>query len=191
MVFSNGRSTHFMSTLSALLVIDVQVGLVAGEVPTYRSDEMLGNIAGLLAKARALHTPVVFMQHESEPGSLLETNTEAWQIHPTVTPLDDEIVLSKRASDSFYETGLQRELEARGVTQLVITGCRTEACVDTTCRVAVSRGYDVTLVQDAHSTIDSDVLTAEQIVAHHNVTLDDFGNNEHVIVLKRASEVEF
>ena len=180
-----------MSTVRALLVIDVQVGLIAGEDPAYHKDEVLENIAGLLAKARATHMPVVFMQHESDPGSLLEAGTAAWQIHPDVAPLGDELVLSKRASDSFYETVLQKELEARDVTHLVITGCKTEACVDTTSRVAVSRGYDVTLVQDAHSTTDSDVLTAEQIVAHHNDTLDDFGNDEHAIVLKRASEIEF
>src|SRR5713226_8023088 len=163
MVFSNGRSTHFMSTVSALLVIDVQVGLIAGKDPAYRSDEVLENIAGLLAKARATRMPVIFMQHESDPGSLLEAGTAAWQIHPAIAPLGNEIVLSKRASDSFYETVLQKELETRGVTHLIITGCKTEACVDTTSRVAVSRGYDITLVQDAHSTTDSDVLTAVQI----------------------------
>jgi nicotinamidase-related amidase len=64
-------------------------------------------------------------------------------------------------------------------------------CIDTTCRHATTLGYDVTLASDAHTTINSDILTAAQIVAHHNETLDDFGNDEHVIVLKASSEIAF
>lgn len=64
-------------------------------------------------------------------------------------------------------------------------------CVDTTSRVAISRGYDVTLVRDAHTTSDSEVLTAAQIVAHHNYTLDDFGTDEHVIVTKATQDIIF
>ena len=180
-----------MSTDTALLVIDVQVGLIDGPEPAYRRDEVLGNIAGLLSKARATETPVIFVQHEGEPGGSLEPGAPGWQIHPTIAPHDGETIVYKRASDSFYETPLQEILQAQGIKHLVITGCRTEMCVDTTSRIAISRGYDVTLVKDAHSTTDSDVFSAEQIVAHHNYTLDDFGTDEHVIVTKDANEVEF
>ena len=180
-----------MSTDTALLVIDVQVGLIAGSEPSYCGSEVLANIAMLISKARAAHTPIIYVQHDGDAGGRLEVGSSGWQIHPAVAPCAGETILHKRASDSFYETPLQDVLSTRGIKHLVITGCRTEMCVDTTSRVAISRGYDVTLVKDAHSTIDSEVFTAEQIVAHHNYTLDDFGTDEHVIVTKATSEIEF
>jgi hypothetical protein len=62
--------------------------------------------------------------------------------------------------------------------------------VDTTCRRATTLGYDVTLAGDAHTTM-SEVLPAEQIIAHHNATLDDFGNDRHVVSVKRSEEINF
>ncbi len=72
-----------------------------------------------------------------------------------------------------------------------MVGAQSNYCVDTTSRRAVSVGYDVTLVSDAHTTEDSDVLTAEQIIAHHNSTLDHFWAGEHVIRVKPADEIAF
>jgi nicotinamidase-related amidase len=178
-----------LSTQTALLVIDVQVGLITG--PAYRGPEVLANIAALLARARAAGVAVIYMQHDGDEGSKLAPGAPGWAIHPSVIPLNGEIVIRKRASDSFYETTLQAELEARHIQHLVITGCRTEMCVDTTSRVAISRGYNVTLVADAHSTVDNELLSAAQIVAHHNVTLDDFGTDEHVVVIKKTDDVTF
>jgi len=185
-----------MSSNTALLVIDTQVGLIDDySDPAYNASTVLANIAGLLAKARASHTPIIFIQHDGDAdegeGLSLAPNSPGWQIHPTVAPFADETVLRKRASDSFYQTPLQDELAAKGIEHLVITGCKTEMCIDTTSRAAISRGYDVTLVQDAHSTTDSEIMPSSQIVAHHNYTLDDFGTDEHVIVTKAASEVDF
>ncbi len=185
-----------MSKNTALLVIDVQVGLISNpDDPAYNSSAVLANIAGLLSKARTSHTPIIFVQHDGAEydgeGYTLAPNSPGWQIHSSVEPINDEPIVRKRASDAFYGTTLQDELNARQITHLVITGCRTEMCVDTTSRVAISRGYDVTLVKDAHSTGESDVLSAAQIVAHHNYTLDDFGTDEHVVVTKAADEVEF
>jgi len=180
-----------MSTDIALLVIDVQVGLIDGSEPAYHKREVLDNIAGLLSQARATHIPIIFIQHEGDPGGRLEIGTPGWQIHPAVAAHEGELILHKRASDAFYQTHLQDELDARGIKHLVITGCRTEYCIDTTSRAAISRGYDVTLIKDAHSTVDSDVFTSEQIVTHHNETLDDFGTDEHIVIIKAASEIAF
>jgi len=185
-----------MSSNTALLVIDVQVGLINDpSEPAYNAQTVLANIAGLLAKARTTHTPIIFIQHDGDAyegeGLSLAPTSPGWQIHPMVAPLNDEPVLRKRASDSFYQTSLQDELAARQIQHLVITGCKTEMCVDTTSRAAISRGFDVTLVKDAHSTTDSEIMPSFQIVAHHNYTLDDFGTDEHVIVTKAASEVDF
>lgn len=175
---------------TALLVIDVQVGIIEG-FRAYRGREVLEHINKLLAKARALNIPIIYIQHDGGKGHPLEVGSEGWQIHPAIKPHEEDLIIRKRASDSFFETTLQRELEARGVEHLIVAGCMTEYCVDTTVRRAVSMGYDVTLVSDAHTTIDNKLLTAAQIIAHHNALLDGFDAGSHTITVKPADEVTF
>jgi len=176
-----------MSEGTALLVIDMQVGLVAG---AYRAGDVLGTIATLVAKARSSGTPVIYLQHESDEFDLLKRGTPTWQVHPDIAPAEGESVISKRASDSFYQTPLRTELDAKGVRHIVVTGMMTEACVDTTSRAAISLGYDVTLVEDAHTTWNGR-LPAAQIIEHHNATLSDLVHPDHIIKVKPAEAVNF
>jgi nicotinamidase-related amidase len=175
---------------SALLIIDVQAGLVE-LMPAEIRDSVLPRIQALLSRARACGTPVVFIQHEGPTGHPLETHTKGWEIHPSIKPLATESVVRKRESDSFFETTLQQELEKRGTTRLIIAGGMTEYCIDTTCRRATSMGYDVTLASDAHLTRDNGVLTAANIIAHHNFVLNDFGAGDHVVTTKLTDQVIF
>jgi nicotinamidase-related amidase len=175
---------------SALLVIDAQIGLVA-LMPTEIQRSVLPRIETLLAKARSSGTPVIYIQHDGATGHPLETNTKGWEIHPLLKPADDDPVIRKRESDSFFETTLQQELEKRGVTHIIIAGGMTEYCVDTSCRRATSLGYDVTLASDAHLTRDNGVLTAANIIAHHNFVLDDFGAGQHIIKAKPTDQIVF
>jgi len=177
-------------TDAALLIIDVQVGIIEG-FHAYRGPEVLEQIDKLLSKARASNMPIIYVQHDGEAGHPLEVGSEGWQIHPEIKPHDQDLIIRKRASDSFFETTLQRELEGRGVKHLIVTGCMTEYCVDTTSRRAISMGYDVTLASDAHTTIDNKLLTAAQIIAHHNALLDGFDAGAHAITVKPADEVIF
>jgi nicotinamidase-related amidase len=179
-----------MSKDRALLVIDVQVGIIEG-FHAYRGREVLDQIKKLLPKARASNTPIIYIQHDGEKGHPLEAGTAGWKIHPDIKPHEADLIIRKRASDSFFDTTLQQELESRRIKRLVITGCMTEYCVDTTSRRAVSMGYDVTLVGDAHTTIDNRLLTAEQIIAHHNALLDGFDAGSHAITVSLAEEVIF
>jgi nicotinamidase-related amidase len=179
-----------MSSGTALLVIDVQVGIIDG-MRAYKGADVLGKIADLLSKARAGRVPVLYVQHDGGPGDLLEAGSIGWQIHPAIAPAYGEPVIPKRACDSFFETTLKQELDAREIGRLVIAGCETPYCIDTACRRAVSLGYHVTLVGDAHTTVDSKTLKAEQIIAHHNAVLDGFGAGSHSIAVKPAAEVIF
>lgn len=173
---------------SALLIIDVQVGIIEG-FHAYRGREVLEQINRLLSQARASNVPIIYIQHDGEAGHPLEVGSEGWQIHPAIRPHEGDLVIRKRASDSFFETTLRRELESRGIKYLIVTGCMTEYCVDTTARRAVSMGYDVTLVSNAHTTIDNKLLTAAQIIAHHNALLDGFDAGTHAITVKPADQV--
>ncbi len=181
-----------LSKDTALLVVDVQSGVVDWSQPSSEgSEEVLARINDLLAKARAASVPVIYVQHDGEAGGRLAPGSEGWRIHPSIAPIDAETVIRKRASDSFYETSLEEELKARDIKHLVVVGCRTQYCVDATCRSAVSRGYDVTLARDAHMTVDTETLKASQIIAHHNETLDDFGNDKHVVTVKESRAIDF
>ena len=182
-----------MNKDTALLVVDVQSGVVDWSQPTSKgSDEVLERINELLARARAAGNSVIYIQHDGqEEGHPLSPGLPGWQIHPAIAPAEGEIVIHKRACDSFFETPLEGELAALGIRQLVVAGCRTQYCIDTTCRSAVARGYDVTLAKDAHMTVDTESLTAAQIIAHHNETLDELDAGSHMIRVKDTSEITF
>ena len=149
---------------TALVVIDVQTSLM-DEGP-WEGEAVLGRIALLVERARAAGAPVVFVtdQRVTPDGSL----HRALEVHPA------DPVVSKGFSDSFLGTGLDELLRARGIRSIAVAGLQTDYCIDTTCRRAVSLGYDVVLVADAHTTFDHESLTASQIVAHHNRVLRDF-----------------
>lgn len=184
-------------TTTALLIIDVQTAILEGsplknerEVKEKFSDT-LANIQQLLTKARATKAPVIYVQHDGGLGDRLETGTPGWRIHPEIAPAADETIIHKRYCDSFHETSLQETLQDLGIRRLVAAGCMTQWCVDTTCRRAVSMGYDVTLAGDAHTTSDNESLTVHQIVAHHNRLLDGFDAGVHVIEVRDTKEIAF
>jgi nicotinamidase-related amidase len=179
------------STNTALLVVDVQTDLVEGPTPLYQYDSMLANINTLLAKARTTDTPVIYIQD----NDVDEIGSPGWQVHPAVAPREGELVIRKPESDAFYATSLQKELDARGITHLVVVGCKTDHCVDATCRKATDLGYNVTLVADAHSTTDNSILTASQTIAYHNHILERVWSDEHGevvgVVVQNTDEVSF
>jgi nicotinamidase-related amidase len=175
-----------VSSDTALLVIDVQVGNFDESAPVYGGSDLLDKIGRLIAQARKAGVPVVYVQHCGPEGAVDEPGTPGWEIHPAIAPVEGDPVVPKRHPDAFQDTTLQTELASRGIKGLIITGIQTEYCVDTTCRRAYSLGYDVTLVEDAHSTWDTDLFTAQQVIAHHNGVLGGW-----FVALKKADEIEF
>ena len=170
----------------ALVIIDVQNGLFAIEdFPLYKEDVLIKNIQLLIKKARNAGVQIFYIQHNEPLGKRLEPNTENWKIHPAITPRSEDIIVQKYNSDSFMNTSLDKELKKHEISNLVIVGLITPMCIDTTVRSAVSHGYNVVLIQDAHSTIDSEVLKAPQIIAHHNDVLRWFSG------IRKAEEFEF
>ena len=173
----------------ALLVIDVQKGIVRAP-SILDAGGVLKRIRKLQDRFREAGAPVLHVQHDGPSGHRVEKGTPGWEIELAVVPAQNEPVIHKRASDAFFETALQEQLGALGITDLVIAGCMTQYCVDTTCRRAVSLGYNVFLASDAHTTADDGELTASQIVSHHNTILDGFSAGEHAIVVQRTGEIE-
>lgn len=160
-----------MTTLSdrpktALVVIDVQNGAVA---EAHQRDAVVTNIGSLVDRARDEGVPVIWVQHSDED---LERGSEAWQYVPELTRDDAEPLVHKSFGDAFEDTDLETWLAKAGVGRLVVAGAQTDACIRSTIHGAFARGYDVTLVGDAHTTEDQSAWGApppEQVIAHTNL----------------------
>ena len=159
-----------ITVTTALLIIDVQQALCSGEYEAFECERVIERINLVSGKARTAGAPVVVIQHESQGGPL-DRGTDGWKLARGLDVQPTDIFIRKKATDSFHNTDLQAILQARGVSKLAICGLQSEFCVDTTTRRALALGYPVTLISDAHTTMDNRVLSAAQISAHHNETL--------------------
>jgi nicotinamidase-related amidase len=160
-----------MTTLSdrpatALLVVDVQNGNTSG---AYERDRVVANIATLVDKARAEKVPVVWVQHSSEE---LPRGSDGWQYVPELTRAESEPLVHKEYGDSFEATDLEAVLAARKVGRLIVCGAQTDECIRSTLHGAIVRGYDATLVSDAHTTEDLSqwgAPTPDKVIDHTNL----------------------
>jgi nicotinamidase-related amidase len=160
-----------MTTLSgrphtALLVIDVQNEVVAN---AHNRDGVIANIAVLVGKARAEGAPVIWVQHSDDN---LPQDSDGWQYVPELTREGSEPLIHKGYGDSFEATDLEAVLAEREVGHLIIAGAETDACIRSTLHGAIARGYDATLVSDAHTTNDQSEWGApppDQVIAHTNL----------------------
>ncbi|HEX4681030.1 MAG TPA: isochorismatase family protein [Gaiellaceae bacterium] len=151
---------------TALLVIDVQNGVVEG---AHARDAVVANVGSLVEKARQEDVPVVWIQHSSEN---LAKESDNWQIVPELSPGDNEPHVDKRYADSFEDTTLETVLSGLGVGRLIVAGAQTDECVRSTLHGAIVRGYDATLVSDAHTTEDQSEWGApppDKVIAHTNL----------------------
>jgi nicotinamidase-related amidase len=151
---------------TALLVIDVQNGVMQG---AYDREAVIKNVGTLIDRARAANVDVVWVQHNSAE---LPTDTDTWRYVPELVRRDAEPLVQKAYGDSFEDTDLESVLAARGIGNLVVTGAQTDACIRSTLHGAITRGYDTTLVADAHTTEDLTTYGApppDKVIAHTNL----------------------
>jgi nicotinamidase-related amidase len=160
-----------MSTLenrpgTALLVVDMQNGVVNG---AHDRDAVVANVGSLVEKARRERVPVVWVQHSDEQ---IARGSDDWRFVPELNPGDTEPLVEKNYGDSFEDTSLEAVLSELRVGRLVVVGAQTDACVRSTLHGAFVRGYDATLVSDAHTTEDQTSWGApppDQVIKHTNL----------------------
>jgi nicotinamidase-related amidase len=151
---------------TALLVLDTQIGVVRG---AHERDTVIANIVSVVEKARRQRVPVLWVQHSDEQ---LARGSEDWRIVPELHPGDAEPLVEKHYADAFEETTLETVLSGLGVGRLVVAGAQTDECIRSTLHGAIVRGYDATLVSDAHTTEDQSAWGApspDQVIAHTNL----------------------
>ena len=171
----------------AIVVIDMQVALMKG---AYREAETLEAVNRVIDGARAEGVPVVFVQHNHAAYDPLKKGAPGWAIHSSLHKTAADEVVEKTASDAFFETRLESVLSGADVSEIVVGGLQTEYCVDATCRAALSRGFDVTLIADGHTTGNAH-LPAEDIIAHHNLTLANLAHPTSSVTVTPAHEINF
>ncbi|GIF19029.1 nicotinamidase-related amidase [Actinoplanes tereljensis] len=151
---------------SALLVIDVQNDVVVG---AHDRDRIVANIADLVDLARNAGVEVIWVQHSSDD---MPIDSDGWQYVPELKRTDTEAVVHKRWPDSFEDTNLEEVLAARGAGHLYVSGAQTDECIRSTLHGAITRGYDATLISDAHTTEDLSSYgapTPDKVIAHTNL----------------------
>ncbi len=173
--------------MKALIVIDVQKGMWGHpDYPPFDGDGVVDRIAGLIAKARATGVPVMFVQHHGMGDHPFQPGKPGFPFHDKLTPLPTDDVTVKHHGSAFHGTEFDAKLKRAGIDHLIVTGMQSEYCVDSAIRGAVERGYEVTLAGDAHSTGDTKVAKAKDIIAIQNDTL----NGSYATVMP-AAEIVF
>lgn len=149
-----------MAEPRVLMVVDMQNGVFAA--PRYRREACTMQINRLIRRADR----VIFIQHAEAGG--LEEGSEGFALLPELEQPSGALYVTKTACDAFYHTALEQVLAENGIGAFVICGCATDYCVDTTLRVGASKGYRITVAEDAHTTADRPAADAPVLIAHHN-----------------------
>lgn len=154
-----------------LLIIDVQNAMFTWENGVYAGQETLDRIVALQHAARDYYIPIIRVQHTEETGEF-SPEDPGWQYPEVLQAIEGEPVVEKHYADSFLNTKLDQVLTELGIRRLIVVGMQTEYCMDTTIRNGFSRGYKLMGVKGCHTTFDSSVLEAKQIIQHHEQIWD-------------------
>ncbi|MGF6110532.1 cysteine hydrolase family protein [Pseudomonas frederiksbergensis] len=158
---------------SALLIIDMQVGLFSGPDQPHDGERILANIQQLIRRARALEVSIFAVRHTGPQGSPIEAGSPLWQLLPALElDASSDSLFDKCKPNAFYGTALAEQLRTGGINELFIVGMKTQYCIDSTCRAAADLGFKPVLVADAHTCMDTPALPARAIIEHHNATLN-------------------
>lgn len=176
-----------MNLKQALLIIDAQQALIDGNherKAVFQKSQLIFNINLVIEKARKATVPTVFVRDLD----VSEGKGSGFEIHKDIQVPAEAETFDKSATNSFYGTGLLTYLKSQQIKHIVIMGCETQHCIDSAVRTATIYGFDVTLVGDGHSTLGNDVLSQEQIIAHHNSTLHGHYNVDHFSIVRKTNE---
>ncbi len=170
-----------------LLIIDAQQALIDGNQETgqiFSKEKLIVTINKVINKAIAATVPVIFVRDLD----VAEGQGDGFQIHNEITVPTEAKIFDKSATNSFYGTGLLEHLTTQHIEHIVMMGCETQHCIDSAVRTATISGFDVTLVEDGHSTLGNAVLSSEQIIQHHNTTLHGHYNVDHFSIVRNSEE---
>lgn len=166
---------------TALLIIDAQTDLI--NAGAWNADSVINHINRLITTARENKVPVIFIRDRrvGPDGS----------VHSAINRDAQDSTLEKSYCDSFKDTNLQQHLIEQGINRLIVAGLQSEYCIDTSCRRAISLGYQVVLAGDAHTTFDNGIVEAPQIIAHHNHVLNMLLAGDQYVLVMDTNDIDF
>ena len=157
-----------MINKKALLVIDMQKGSFTEATPRHNTEGVVQIINSLAAIFRAKSWPVLFIQHDGRAMNEFVPFTTEWELLDNLQIDTGDIRIDKYANDVFYRSELGQKLDLLAVNELVITGCATDFCVESTIQSAISKDYNITVIEDGHTTGNRPNLKASQVIDHYN-----------------------
>ena len=146
----------------------MQKGSFTDKTPRFDTNGIVARINGLASTLRKRNLPVIFIQHDGTGTGEFEKNSTEWENLDELIVEPTDILIDKYANDVFYKSGLQNKLMELNVNQLLITGCATDFCVESTIQSALTKDYNILVVQDGHTTGDRPHLKAEKVIEHYN-----------------------
>jgi nicotinamidase-related amidase len=158
----------------ALIIIDMQQASFSSANPRYDGPGLVLRLNALAERVRAADGLVVFIQHDGPPGDPHHPSEPGWRLLNDLAVLPADRIVRKTTCDSFLDTSLTVLLDEAAIRDLIITGCASDYCVDTTVRGALGRGYRTIAPSDGHTTSDRPHLSARKIIQHHNAIWSDF-----------------
>jgi nicotinamidase-related amidase len=154
--------------MRALLIIDMQKTSFTPKTPRFDSDGVVQRINKLSHKFRLTGDKVIFIQHDGTEEGFCIPYTIEWEILSSLDIISGDLIISKTANDSFYRTTLKEKLIEFGINELIITGCATDFCVDSTIKSALVNDFNIIVIKDCHTTADRPNLKAKQVIDHYN-----------------------
>jgi nicotinamidase-related amidase len=173
----------------ALIIIDMQRGSFTEAAPKHDAAGLVGRLNRLARSVRQANGMVIFVQHDGPEGDPHHPDLPGWRLLPDLDDSVADAIVRKTACDAFLDTRLDAVLKAGAVERLIVTGCATDYCVDTTVRSALARGYPTIAPADGHTTADRPHLSAAKIIAHHNAIWADFIAPAGPAIVCRCAEV--
>ncbi len=162
----------------ALLVVDMQnmpfIWKEYGGKTLFNEDIVLKNTKELIESARINDVKIFYIMFTENENSMRKEGSDLWLVHKELSPKESDEIIVKYYADSFYRTDLEEKLKNDRIKDIVICGLQTEFCIDTSVKSAFSKGFNIELAKDCHTTFDSDVLKAKDIIDHHNLSLKQF-----------------
>ncbi|QUH26429.1 cysteine hydrolase family protein [Serpentinicella alkaliphila] len=149
-----------------LLVVDVQNELINRQ--PYNVLSVIDNIKKLISTARNSKKEVIYVRHDGGNGSVLEKDSEGWQIFNDVSPIDGELIIEKRYNSAFLKTELKAYLESKGIHSIILVGLQTEYCIDATCKSAFDTGYKIIIPEETNTTFDNEFLSGNKLYEFFN-----------------------
>lgn len=176
--------------MKALLIIDMQKGSFKPYSLRHDTLGTIDRINSIAAFFRNNYYPVIFIQHDGSKENCFFPNSDEWEILPELIKLQNDITINKTANDSFYKTSLQEFLSKNLISELFITGCATDFCVDTTIKSALSKDYKVTIIEDGHTTASRPHIDAQTVIHYYNWLWSDMSPTKYKLTVVKANDIK-